>query len=119
MTALLNRALNSAYGFRTMGKQSRRTWSAEEKLKIVLTSVSSQKPNVQICREFNISEPTLYKWRQLFLEGARTYLDSSARPSFQKLATENQHLKTMIAELSLALRQANKKTVSKDTSLLR
>ncbi len=84
-----------------MGRAKR--WSAEQRFEIVLQSLRGDQSNVQICRRYQISEPTLYKWRHLFLQGARVFLGGSGS-SVKQLAEENQRLKEMVVDLSLAYR---------------
>jgi transposase-like protein len=79
-------------------------WSAEQRFEIVLQSLRGEEPNAEICRRYRISEPTLYKWRQLFFQGARIFLGDSGS-SVKQLAEENQRLKEMVVDLSLAYRK--------------
>lgn len=85
------------------GSSARRQWNVDQKVRIVIESLKSAEPNVKICRRYGISEPTLYKWRQQFFDGGKMYLSGTTRPSQADLATENRHLKEVIAETLLAL----------------
>ena len=86
------------------GLSRRRAWSAEQRLEIVLQSFRGTEPNTEICRRNHISEPTLYKWRQLFLNGGKSFLADTGA-GVRALVEENQQLKEMLVDLSSAYRR--------------
>jgi transposase len=85
------------------GSRSRK-WTADEKLDIVLQSFSGAQSNIEICRRYHISEPTLYKWRSVVIEAGRAYLEGRRGASIRALREENQRLKQLLGELSLRMR---------------
>jgi transposase len=89
-------------------RQRRRT--AAEKVAIVIESLRSNEPNIQTCRRHGISEPTLYKWRQLFFAGGQLLLESGRMPSLAAVLEENRQLKETLAEFSLAYRRLRAQT---------
>jgi transposase-like protein len=83
----------------------RRQWSPDEKFRIVVHSLTGDEPNIDICRRFSISEPTLYHWRQQFFEGGKVYLGTRNRRAVDRLKRENARLKEMLAELWIEYRK--------------
>ncbi len=88
----------------------KRPWSAEQRVQIVLESLRGKQPNTQICRRYEISEPTLYKWRQLFLEGGKAFLSGAGPASVQRVAEENRQLREMLLDLSIAYHRLRSNT---------
>jgi transposase len=55
-----------------MGKKSKR--SDAEKLEAVLMLLRKQEPASVLARRYGVSDPTLYRWRDEFLEGGKAAL---------------------------------------------
>jgi transposase-like protein len=53
-----------------MSQQQRRTFSAEFKLETVMEVLRGEKPIAQVCRERNLTESLVHKWRAAFVERA-------------------------------------------------
>ncbi len=88
----------------------RRRFSSQFKLQCVLDMLSGRRNPAQICREHNISESSLSRWRQQFIEGAPKIFEkgSSARSAEgQRIAG----LKRLVGKLTLEL-EASKKLLS-------
>ena len=56
----------------------RRRFSSDFKLQCVLDMVSGRKSPAQICREHNIGESSLSRWRQQFIEGAAKIFENGS-----------------------------------------
>jgi putative transposase len=56
---------------------SRTTRSVEEKYSIVLESLQSSSTVQSICNKYGITQTTFYKWRDKFLDGAKTNLENN------------------------------------------
>lgn len=87
------------------GGAKRHRWDAAEKVAIVLESFQSRKPNIEICRQYDISEPSLYKWRNLFVDGGKMLLESGGRSRLSAISAQNQQLRDALAELAIVNRR--------------
>ena len=88
-----------------MGKR-RRIFTPDFKFQIVLELLTGEKRAAQLCRERQISETSLSRWRQQFLEpGARVFEDGSGAPAEQERIAE---LERMIGRLTMELAAAKK-----------
>ena len=56
---------------------SRTTRSVEEKYSIVLESLQGASTIQSICNKYGITQTTFYKWRDKFLDGAKSNLESN------------------------------------------
>lgn len=88
-----------------MGKQ-RRVFTPDFKFQIVLELLTGEKRAAQLCREHRISETSLSRWRQQFLErGARVFEDGSGAGAEEERIAE---LERMIGCLTMELAAGKK-----------
>lgn len=88
-------------------RRTRRTFSSEEKIKVVLEGMRGEDSIAAICRKYSIYEATYFKWNKDFMEaGKRRLSGDTAREAnseeVQVLRQENDSLKRELAELYLA-----------------
>lgn len=81
-----------------MGEQRKyRSWTAEQKLAIVLAGMRGDRSVKEVCREHQISDTLFYSWRDKLLEGGRAALAGKEDRQGDK------ELRRKIAELERAL----------------
>lgn len=100
---------------RDIRRETRRKYSAEEKIRIVLEGVRGEESIAELCRREGINPNLYYKWSKEFLEAGKARLtgDTKREASSSQvtaLRQENEQLKQVVAELVLENR-ALKKTV--------
>ncbi|ADQ16819.1 transposase IS3/IS911 family protein [Leadbetterella byssophila DSM 17132] len=83
----------------------RKTWSSEEKEKIVLYSIEH---GVSVAsREFGVSSVSIYSWKEKFDQLGKTGLPpgsmSDSERELKQLRRENEALKRIVAEKELAI----------------
>jgi transposase len=77
-----------------MGQRSK--LNAEQRMELVLQLLRKEAPAVQIARRGGISEQTLYRWRDEFLQGGKQALNGKGLQSEQAKAVSR--LNAQIAE---------------------
>ncbi len=85
---------------------TRRKFTAEEKIRIVLEGFRRDTPIRDLCRREGIHPATYYAWLKDFMEGGkerlvRDNIRDATRSEVQDIKRENTRLKTLVAELSL------------------
>jgi transposase len=101
---------------REIRRQTRRRYSAEEKIRIVLEGLKGEESVAELCRKEGISPNLYYNWSKEFLEaGKRRLLGDTKREASSgevgALQQENLQLKQLVADLSLR-NQVLKKSLS-------
>jgi transposase len=67
-----------------LGRERRRTWTAEQKRAIVAESLGSERTPTEVARKYAISSGLLYSWRQQVLGGQVSVVTGSA-PNFARV----------------------------------
>ena len=98
---------------REIKRRTRRKYSSEEKIRIVLEGLRGEMSIAELCRKEGIQENVYYKWSKDFLEAGKKRLQGdTAREATSSevidLKKENDQLKTLVAELSLKNRVLKK-----------
>jgi transposase len=87
-----------------MSKPKRRRWTADQKLKILLETLQSDRKLAEICRREGLSPTQVYQWRRQLLGSAEAIFGckqtSGEDRRIAKLATENQRMKNVVAEIT-------------------
>ncbi len=91
---------------REIRRKTRRKYSAEEKIRIVLEGLKGEESIAAICRREGISPNLYYSWSKEFLEaGKRRLMGDTKRQATSGevvgLRQENGQLKVLVADLSL------------------
>ena len=103
---------------RDIKRITRRKFTAEEKIRIVLEGFRRDTPIRDLCRREGIKPSTYYAWLKDFMEAGKERLTrdvtrDTTRIEIQGMKRENARLKTMVAELSLQV-HVLKKTAPPD-----
>ncbi|MCL5439954.1 MAG: transposase [Candidatus Thermoplasmatota archaeon] len=83
-----------------VGKGTYRT--KEEKARIVMEILANSAPVTEICKRYNVASSAVYKWRDEFIRAGTAAMDPGRSSSDQKLMRENQDLKEIIGDLTIA-----------------
>jgi len=94
-------------------KATRRKFSADEKIRIVLEGLRGQQSIAEICRREGIAASIYYKWSKAFLEAGKNGLThdtlrDATSDEVRNLRQENQQLKTSLAESILEIQRYKK-----------
>ncbi|MHC4121156.1 MAG: transposase [Planctomycetota bacterium] len=94
-------------------KATRRKFSADEKIRIVLEGLRGEFSISEICRREGIASSVYYKWSKAFLEAGkngltRDTLRDATRDQVKQLREENNQLKQPLAEAVLDVQRYKK-----------
>jgi transposase len=99
------RQTGAAKAIKDIRRATRKQYSAEEKISIVLDGLRGEETIAELCRREGIAQSIYYKWSKEFLEaGKRRLAGDTARAASM--------LKEVVAEQTLALRLLKKSMIA-------
>ena len=111
------RQTGAAKAIKDIRRATRKQYSAEEKIRIVLDGLRGEETIAELCRHEGIAQSIYYKWSKEFLEAGKRRLagDTSRAAStgeVQALRREARDLKEVVAEQTLELRLLKKSMIA-------
>jgi transposase len=93
---------------RKVSRETKRRFSAEEKIRIILEGLRKEIPVTDLCRRERISTAVYYSWTKQFMEGGKARIKGAtlrgATPDeVVQLKQETSQLKQLVGELALEL----------------
>lgn len=106
---------------RDIKRITRRKYSSEEKIRIVIEGMRGEVSIAELCRKEGIAQNLYYRWSKDFMESGKKRLDGDTMreantSEVQSLKKENAQLKEAVAELLLQNRLYKKSMSGEDSS---
>jgi transposase len=106
---------------RNIRRNSRKRYSSEDKIRIVLEGLRGEVTVAELCRKEGISESLYYKWSKEFLEAGKSRLTGNTKrqattDEVKDLKSENEQLKQLVAELALKNRVLKKSVLGLESA---
>jgi len=98
---------------REIRRRTRRKFSPEEKIRIVLDGLRGEQSVAELCRREGIAANLYYRWSKDFLEAGKKQLSGdtlreATSDEVKDLRAENRDLKEVVAEITLKNRVLKK-----------
>jgi len=98
---------------RNIRRKTRKQYSSEEKIRIVLEGLRGESTVAELCRREGIAQSLYYKWSKEFLEAGKQRLNGNTKrqadsQEVSDMRQENEQLKQLVAELALKNRVLKK-----------
>jgi transposase len=105
---------------RDIKRKTRRKYSSEEKIRIVLEGLRGEDSVAELCRREGIAQSLYYKWSKEFLEAGKSRLAGDTKREatsgeVKELRQENEQLKQLVAELALKNRVLKKSVLGSES----
>jgi len=100
-------------------RKTRRNYSSEEKIRIVIDGIRGETTIAELCRKEGLSQGLYYKWSKDFMEAGKRRLSGDTMreantSEVKELKDMNRSLKELVAELSLDKRDLKKNLNGED-----
>jgi transposase len=87
-------------------RKTNRTYSSEEKIRIIIEGMRGEETIASICRKYAINDSLYYKWTKYFMEAGKKRLNGDTERNANAdevnyLKKQNEDLKKAIADLYL------------------
>ncbi len=117
---LLAKGASAEKAVREIRRKTRRRFSAEEKIRIVLEGIRGEESIATLCRREGIVANLYYRWSKEFLEAGKKRLqgDTQRQASSDEVGSlrkENARLKELVAETILENRVLKKSVTGYDS----
>ena len=98
---------------REITRRTRKKYSLEEKVRIILEGLKGETSIAELCRREGLNPNVYYKWSREFLEAGKKRLQGdtvreATSSDVTDLRKENEQLKVLVAEISLRNRMLKK-----------
>jgi transposase len=105
---------------RAIKRKTRRQYSAEEKIRIVVEGLRGDVTIAELCRREGIAESLYYSWSKEFMEAGKARLSGNTKRQASSnevtdLRQENEQLKQLVAELALKNRVLKKSVLGSES----
>ena len=113
---------NSEKLVRDIKRHTRKRYSSEEKIRIVLEGLRGESTIAELCRREGINPNVYYRWSKDFLEAGKRRLQGDTireanSEDVNNLRKENNQLKHVVADLFLKNRILKKSLIGSDNGL--
>lgn len=110
---------NAESKIKEIRRHTRKKYSAEEKIRIVIDGLRGETSIANLCRKEGINANLYYKWSKDFMEAGKSRLAGDIRREATStevhfLKNENTDLKLLVAEQSLRIRTLKKTAVGSE-----
>jgi len=105
---------------RNIRRNTRKKYSAEEKIRIVIEGLRGDQSIAELCRREGMSQSLYYKWSKEFLEAGKQRLTGNTlrqadSDEVKALQQENAQLKQLVAELALKNKVLKKSVLGQES----